>query len=150
MVRAAQLVSAPSGGPIQIRVGVQLGRAMSGIVGKKVPRYSMFGSTVNTASHMESTGVPGKIHVTECVWRACRQEKQGRALAFCSNGSQQVPGQGLMETFLLEPKQVLGTGFLPQLDAGEPGRHIGPCKDSSWEEHHREPEPEASPLVTPR
>jgi class 3 adenylate cyclase len=55
----------PTGEPLRFRAGIHIGPATAGVIGTQRLQYDVWGDTVNVASRMESTGEPGKIHVSE-------------------------------------------------------------------------------------
>ena len=54
----------PDGTPIKVRIGMNCGSVLSGVVGTKKPQFSLFGDTVNTAARMQSTGEPMHVHMS--------------------------------------------------------------------------------------
>ncbi|XP_038159759.1 adenylate cyclase type 1-like isoform X1 [Cyprinodon tularosa] len=88
-----------------LRVGINVGPVVAGVIGARRPQYDIWGNTVNVASRMDSTGVPGKIQVTEEVYRMLN-----RNYDLVCRGKVSVKGKGEMLTYFLEGKvQGIGT-----------------------------------------
>ncbi|XP_050317503.1 guanylate cyclase soluble subunit beta-1 isoform X1 [Bactrocera neohumeralis] len=60
--------------PVQVTIGIHSGEVVTGVIGNRVPRYCLFGNTVNLTSRTETTGVPGRINVSEETYRLLCQE----------------------------------------------------------------------------
>lgn len=88
--------AAARGMPLSLRIGINTGPVVAGIIGEKKFIYDLWGDTVNTASRMESHGVPGSIHVAESTYARLADD-----YVFESRGSIYVKGKGEMQTFLL-------------------------------------------------
>ena len=84
------------GRALQLRIGIDSGPVVAGVIGRRKFSYDLWGDTVNSASRMESHGIPGRIHVTERVALAANNEFE-----FEDRGSIEVKGKGSMRTYLL-------------------------------------------------
>ncbi|XP_065567716.1 Ca(2+)/calmodulin-responsive adenylate cyclase-like isoform X2 [Artemia franciscana] len=85
-----------------LRVGVNIGPVVAGVIGAKKPQYDIWGNTVNVASRMDSTGMPNHIQVTEEVYLVLKDHPY----EFQCRGPVKVKGKGEMTTyFLVDRKQ---------------------------------------------
>jgi len=98
MVQAARKFSRPDGTPVQIRVGIDRGELIAGVIGDSRFLYDLWGDTVNTASRMESTSEAGRIQVTGSV----RDGLDPARFPTTSRGEVEIKGKGVMPTWWLE------------------------------------------------
>jgi class 3 adenylate cyclase len=96
MVEDTQKYGEKVGLNLQLRIGINSGPVVAGVIGTTKFIYDLWGDTVNLASRMESTGVPGQIQVTRAVYERLKHNYE-----FESRGMVKVKGKGEIEAWLL-------------------------------------------------
>jgi class 3 adenylate cyclase len=92
------------GEDLDIRIGMNSGTLVGGVIGTSRMAFDIWGATVNLASRMESTGIQGKIQVTEATYQLLRD-----AAEFETREGVQVKGEGILTTHIFVRKKVQAT-----------------------------------------
>jgi len=98
MLVAVEQFKGVNGEPVNLRVGINTGPVVAGVIGRQKFIYDLWGDAVNVASRMESNGLVNQIQVTEAV-----KDKLDGRYKFIEREPIPIKGQGMMVTYLLEP-----------------------------------------------
>ncbi|KAH1009575.1 hypothetical protein HUJ04_001908 [Dendroctonus ponderosae] len=95
-----------------LRVGINIGPVVAGVIGARKPQYDIWGNTVNVASRMDSTGLPNHTQVTEEVYQVLKNHPY----EFQCRGKVKVKGKGDMTTYFLIDRKQPGTLRVEELN----------------------------------
>lgn len=97
MLSAIEVFNQQHGTSLQIRIGVNSGQVVAGVIGMHKFTYDLWGNTVNVASRMESTGTPGRVHVSPST-----AQQLNKHFSLQARGAVTVKGIGEVETFFVQ------------------------------------------------
>lgn len=96
MIETVRRLASELGHPLDLRVGLHSGSVIGGVIGRRRAIYDYWGDTVNIASRMESTGLPGTVQVSEAAYWRLRSK-----LTFGSTRTIDVKGKGILTAYPL-------------------------------------------------
>ncbi|XP_054609450.1 adenylate cyclase type 4-like isoform X2 [Dunckerocampus dactyliophorus] len=101
LMNKLELINTHSFNSFKLRIGINQGPVIAGVIGAHKPQYDIWGNSVNVASRMDSTGVLDKIQVTEETAQVVQSVGYGVTLRGVIN----VKGKGELTTYFVNPEQ---------------------------------------------
>ena len=100
---------------LDLRVGINTGPVVAGVVGTSRFLHDLWGDSVNLASRMESTGIPSRVQITQSVV----DDVEDSEFLMEARGKVQVKGKGLVSSFFLEKRLSPNTKYVVDYDVSD-------------------------------
>jgi class 3 adenylate cyclase/CheY-like chemotaxis protein len=105
MIEAVRLIGAQFGEILEARIGIHSGEVVAGIIGQHRFIYDVWGDTVNTASRLESSGLPNRIQISDATYQLISDKFRCEL-----RGPIEVKGKGTILTYFLETRRNQANG----------------------------------------
>ena len=101
MIEAIAEINRKNRTDLEIRIGMNTGPVVAGVIGRQKFSYDLWGSTVNLASRLQSAGEPGRVHVSATTYDALREHFQ-----FTERGVFNCKGLGDVTSYFLDGHRI--------------------------------------------
>ncbi len=113
LLEATREIARESNLPLDVRIGIDTGKVIAGVIGRDKFAYDVWGETVNTAARMESHGEPGRVQISEATRLAL-----GDDFLIELRGPREIKGLGTMNTFWVVARKSHSIGLAAVDSAG--------------------------------
>jgi len=104
LIRAAVEILSMHSEEVQLKMGMHTGPIVAGVLGlAKLPRFRLFGDTINTSARMMQKGIPGKLQFGEETMKHVNKNELPDSATVYQRGQVEMKGKGMVVTYLLEP-----------------------------------------------
>ena len=103
ILKEIKTIQTPNGEPIQLRIGINLGRVIVGILGIEMPRLCVIGNTVNVANRLQTLAEPDTIEISHHVYEIAKEPDFGIDIQFEKKENVYLKNIGTTTTYVITP-----------------------------------------------
>lgn len=99
-------IKSPNGNPLQLRIGLNLGRVVIGILGVEIPRLCVIGNTVNVANRLQTLAEPDTIQISRHVYEIAKETDFGMDIQYEKKENVYLKNIGTTTAYVITPPPI--------------------------------------------